>query len=64
MRELDMLLMAYADGVFPDASAEHQQAFEQLLTLQDPEIHALLTGRSQAQDPALRDVVQRLLRHS
>ncbi|MDJ0928314.1 MAG: succinate dehydrogenase assembly factor 2 [Gammaproteobacteria bacterium] len=63
MRELDVLLTGYMDSAYEAAPPEHQQAFEFLLTMQDPEIHALLTGRTVAQDPYLRDVVQRLLTH-
>ena len=63
MRELDVLLMRYADRDYPQASGEHRAAFENLLTLQDPEILALLTERVVAEDPATRDVVQRLLTH-
>lgn len=63
MRELDVLLMNYMDSVYEAASTEQQQAFEALLSMQDPEIHALLTGRVVAQDQDLRNVVQRLLTH-
>jgi len=36
-------------------------AFQKLLTVPDPEILALLTGRAEADDEALRDVIERLL---
>ena len=61
MRELDVLLMRYMDREYPDADPEHQAAFETLLSLQDPEILALLTGRVAAEDVHLQNVVQRLL---
>lgn len=61
MRELDVLLMRYVDSDYLDTDPECQKAFETLLSLQDPEILDLLTGRVVAEDASLRDVVQRLL---
>jgi antitoxin CptB len=61
MRELDVLLMRYADRDYVKSGGEQQRAFERLLSLQDPEILALLTGRVVAEDIPLQDVVQRLL---
>ncbi len=61
MRELDVLLMRYVDCDYLHTDPEHRQAFETLLSLQDPEILDLLTGRTVAEDPQLQDVVQRLL---
>jgi len=64
MRELDVLLMRYMDREYVAATPEQQAAFETLLSLQDPEILALLTGRAVAEDVPLQDVVQRLLTNS
>ena len=61
MRELDMLLMRFMDDEYGQASPLQQQAFERLLSLQDPEILDLLTQRAVAQDRHLQDVVVRLL---
>ncbi len=61
MRELDFLLMRYLDRHFDAAGPEERAAFEALLSLQDPEILDLLTGRLVAQDPRLQHVVERLL---
>lgn len=63
MRELDTLLLRYLEQEWPTASALQQNAFEQLLTCQDPEILELLAGRVVVDDPALHHVVQRLLHH-
>ena len=63
MRELDVLLMGFMDREYADARPGLQQAFEYLLTLQDPEIQALLAGRLRAEDPVLDELVQRLLDH-
>ena len=63
MRELDVLLMGYVDREYMGAQPAHQAAFEKLLTLQDPEILALLLNRVEIDDSSLRYVVQRLLDH-
>ena len=63
MRELDVLLMGYMDNEYPAASPRLQRAFEQLLSMQDPDIQALLAGRLTADDAALDELVQRLLDH-
>jgi len=60
MRELDVLLERFLDQAYPRAALAEQQAFESLLDLPDPEILALLTGRSRAQDQGLAHVVERL----
>lgn len=64
MRELDVLLMRYVEHGYDAADAAEQAAFEKLLSLQDPEILDLLTGRIVADDPALNAIVQRLLAHA
>ncbi len=61
MRELDVLLMAFLDQRYASLGDEAQQAFESLLSLPDPDILDLLSGRARAQDAALRDVVEQLL---
>lgn len=63
MRELDVLLMGYMDKEYAAASQSMKRAFEQLLTMQDPDIRALLAGRLPAEDAALDELVQRLLDH-
>lgn len=63
MRELDTLLLRYLERDWPTAPAVEQDAFESLLTHQDPEILDLLAGRAMTDDPALQHVVRRLLDH-
>jgi len=63
MRELDVLLMGFMDTEYAAAGPSLKRAFEQLLTMQDPDIQALLAGRLPAEDPALDELVQRLLDH-
>jgi succinate dehydrogenase flavin-adding protein (antitoxin of CptAB toxin-antitoxin module) len=61
MRELDMLLLAFVENEYAVADSLDQKAFRQLLTLPDPEILALLTGKSMADDSRLQTIVERLL---
>jgi succinate dehydrogenase flavin-adding protein (antitoxin of CptAB toxin-antitoxin module) len=61
MRELDMLLLGYVESHYRAAASTEQQAFCQLLTMPDPDILALLTGRWLADDEHLRNVIERLL---
>lgn len=61
MRELDMLLLGYVDEVYTRAPAEEQAAFRRLLTTPDPEILALLTGRSATDDEGVAAIIARLL---
>lgn len=58
MRELDALLMGYADTRYPQAPPVEQTAFADLLNMPDPDILGLLTGREGADDPDLRAVVE------
>jgi len=60
MRELDVLLMAYLDDVYESAPDTEQVAFRELLSLQDPDIHGLLTGRLVAEDAGVNALIQRL----
>ena len=61
MQELDVLLMRFVDAEMSAAEPGELATFQRLLSLQDPEIHALLMGRSRAQDPALAMLVRRIL---
>jgi len=61
MRELDVLLLRYLDQTFALAPEPDRQAFEQLLSWQDPDIVDLLAGRVNSEDPGLRHVVEQLL---
>ncbi len=44
MRELDQLLVGWVLNCYDAASDTDRSAFDQLLTLQDPEIMALMNG--------------------
>ena len=61
MRELDMLLLHYADGYYANAEDSERRAFRRLLSAPDPDILALLTGKAHADDDALKHVIECLL---
>ena len=61
MRELDVLLMEFLDSRLDVQDPAELEAFRQLLSMPDPEILALLTGRSVPQDAALGQLVKRIL---
>jgi antitoxin CptB len=61
MKELDMLLLSYVDNHYSEVGAIGQKAFRQLLSMPDPDILALLTGRATTDDEHLADVIKRLL---
>jgi succinate dehydrogenase flavin-adding protein (antitoxin of CptAB toxin-antitoxin module) len=61
MRELDTLLMAYVDRWYVTAPVAEQAAFRILLSLPDPEILSLLTGRLGSDDEHIARVVERVL---
>lgn len=61
MKELDLLLLKFVDTEYASAGEEGQRAFMRLLSMPDPEILALLTGRSAAEDGHLAAVVESLL---
>jgi antitoxin CptB len=58
MRELDALLMSYADICYAHASPAEQAAFAGLLMQPDPDILGLLIGREAVDDPSLHAVVE------
>jgi len=57
MRELDILLSAYLEDVYPRASEAQKHAFRELLTLADPALAAYLLGGRIPGDSTLAGVV-------
>ncbi len=60
MKELDMLLLAYVDSSYDESGLVGQQAFRRLLSMPDPDILDLLTGKLIADDKHLANVIERL----
>ncbi|HEX5055949.1 MAG TPA: succinate dehydrogenase assembly factor 2 [Gammaproteobacteria bacterium] len=63
MKELDIVLLHYLDRHYARAGAAERLAFARLLEMQDPDIHALLLGRSFTKDTEISDVIA-ILRQS
>jgi antitoxin CptB len=61
MKELDILLIGYVDHHYAEVGTVGQKAFRQLLSMPDPDILALLTGKATTDDEHLADVIKRLL---
>jgi len=64
MRELDVILMRYMQRDYDAADQDEKASFETLLSLQDPEILDLLTGRIVTDDDGLRHIIERILTNS
>ena len=57
MKELDLLTLGYLEQHYPDAAAEEQQAFADLLELQDPLLMSYMVGRETPTDAVTMRVV-------
>ena len=57
MRELDVLLTAYVEKVYPASDEAQKAAFRQVLSLPDPELMGYLLSGDNPADPELADVV-------
>ncbi len=60
MRELDLLLEAYLQHSWEEASPNEREAFEGLLAMEDPELYRLLAGHSEAPEPEIANVVAKI----
>ena len=59
-KELDTLTTRYLEQFYNNADPREQSAFAQLLTLQDPELHAILTQDQQTNDPLIMAIVEKI----
>lgn len=57
MKELDLLTLGYLEQYYPTASGEEQQAFADLLELQDPLLMSYMVGRETPADATMARVV-------
>ena len=60
MRELDSLLLAFVDSAAAGLTDVEMSAFEGILELPDPELHAYLLGRSAPADAATAALIERI----
>ena len=61
MRELDDLLIAYANDCYDAAGPDEKAAFEALLSLPDPEIAAYLLKKQLPDTAPIANVVEQIL---
>ncbi len=61
MRELDVLLRDYLDRRYEAAGDTEKRAFEQVLTLPDPELAGYLLGRQRPESATLADIIDKIL---
>jgi len=57
MKELDLLTLGYLEQHYPNAPAVEQQAFAELLELQDPQLMSYMVGRDVPAEAAAARVV-------
>ena len=57
MKELDLVLVRYLQGRWPDADAAERAVFDQVLDLPDPLLAAYLMERETAPDPAMARLI-------
>lgn len=60
MKEIDLLLDRFLTDQYEGCDQSGRDAFERLLELQDPVLHAYFTGRAEPEDRELHHVVQRI----
>jgi succinate dehydrogenase flavin-adding protein (antitoxin of CptAB toxin-antitoxin module) len=60
MRELDALLLAFVDTQAAGLTQDEMAAFEGILELPDPVLHAYLLGRSAPADAATAVLIERI----
>ncbi len=61
MLELDVLLEPFVDHDYAELNPQQQQAFERLLTCDDPELFAWFMGHETCPDPVLAAQVALIL---
>jgi len=60
MRELDSILLAFFERSAARMTAEEMTAFEAVLELPDPVLHAYLLGRDEPADAAIAEIIARI----
>lgn len=61
MLELDVLFMPFVEQAFAKLSLQQQEAFERLLTSDDPDLFAWFMGHQACPDPELAQMVELIL---
>lgn len=61
MLELDVLLLPFVEQAFDELSFEQQEAFERLLTSDDPDLYAWFMGHQKCEDEELAQMVAKVV---
>ena len=61
MRELDELLLRYLDSRYADAGEPEKAAFQEVLTLADPELNGYLLQRRVPESESIARVIDHIL---
>jgi len=61
MRELDELLLRYLEKCYPSADDNEKAAFQEVLTLADPELNGYLLQRQIPESEPVARVIKRIL---
>jgi antitoxin CptB len=60
MRELDALLLAFVDRSGASLTTTEMAVFERVLELPDPVLHSYLLRRSDSDDAAIAELIERI----
>lgn len=64
MLELDLVLMPFAEKVYPQLTAADRAAYKRLLECEDPELFGWLLGHGTTDDEQLAGIIARILRYA
>lgn len=62
-KEMDLLLGSFADKYVPGFSEEELRAYEEILTVNDPDLYSWITAQAEPPANLLSDVFRRLRDH-
>ncbi|MGI9288356.1 MAG: succinate dehydrogenase assembly factor 2 [Pseudomonadales bacterium] len=64
MLELDLVLMPFAERVYPQLAAADQAAYKRLLECEDPELFRWLLGHGVTDDEQLSGIITKILSYA
>ncbi len=62
MLELDVLLTRYLENKYFQADEKERALFKNLLQMEDPVLYGWFTGQSEAEDPSMQFLVNKIRR--
>lgn len=64
MLELDLVLMPFAEQVYPQLDTDDQAAYKRLLEFEDPQLFGWLMGHDAPQDTQLAGIITKIIQHA